>query len=107
MEQFIFGLKLTAIGMSVVFVALITVQLVLNLFKRLDRRSTAVAEPAAESAPTEGLSPEVMAAIAAAVTLTVGKKARIKRIQYRSTRPERGWAMQGRMTIMASHIVKR
>jgi hypothetical protein len=52
------------------------------------------------------MSPEVAAAIAAAVTISLRKKVRIHRIQYRSGPLETAWSRQGRYAIMTSHQPK-
>jgi Na+-transporting methylmalonyl-CoA/oxaloacetate decarboxylase gamma subunit len=111
----IFGLQLTIIGMGVVFTALTLIIYVLKLSDRLSPWLVKLGgsghghgEEAAVPAETPGaLAPEVMAAIAAAVVVAVGKRARIQRIRYRSARPGSAWSVQGRASIMASHNVKR
>jgi hypothetical protein len=52
-------------------------------------------------------SPEVMAVISAAVAVTLGQKARIRRIRYWRARPTSAWAIQGRVSIMNSHGIRR
>ena len=59
------------------------------------------------SAQSRTLPPEVLAAISAAVTITLGKKAHIRRVRYWRARPTSAWAIQGRISIMNSHGVRR
>jgi sodium pump decarboxylase gamma subunit len=114
----IFGLQLTIIGMGVVFTALTLIIYVLKLMDRLTPWLVKLGGSGAHGhghedqavAPTEtleGLSPEVMAAISAAVAVAIGKRARVRRIRYRSAQPGTAWSVQGRASIMASHQVKR
>lgn len=112
----IFGLQLTIIGMGVVFFALTLIIYTLKLTERLmpwleklggSEHGHGHQEATAASAETPGvLAPEVMAAISAAVIATVGKRARIRRVRYRSVSPGSAWSVQGRASIMASHSVK-
>ncbi len=65
--------------------------------------------PAASAAPAkeEGISPEIMAVISAAVTHFLGLRARIRHarlVQPMATNP---WAQQGRVFIQASHNLSR
>jgi sodium pump decarboxylase gamma subunit len=113
----IFGLQLTIIGMGVVFTALTLIIYILKLTDRLTpwlekfggsgHGHGSQTEAAASSETPGALTPEVMAVISAAVIVAIGKRARIRRIRYRSTQPGTAWSVQGRATIMASHTVKR
>lgn len=113
----IFGLQLTIIGMGVVYFALTLIIYTLKLFDRLNPWLVKLGgsghghgheEESAAPAETPGaLSPEVMAAISAAIVVAVGKRARITRIRYRSATPGSAWSVQGRASIMGSHSVKR
>ncbi len=55
----------------------------------------------------EAVSPEVMAVISAAVAVALGEKAHIRRVRYWRARPTSAWAIQGRISIMNSHGVRR
>jgi sodium pump decarboxylase gamma subunit len=112
----IFGLQLTVIGMGVVFTALTLIFFVLKLFDRLNPWLARFGEaeehgheetPVAPAETPGELSPEIITVISAAVVTAIGKKVRIKRIRYRTTSPGVAWSVQGRVSIMASHIVKR
>ena len=68
------------------------------------------AEPAAPAKPHEddaGVPQEVFVAICAAVAETLGPAVRVRRVRYLEQRPARGWAMQGRVSIMTSHATRR
>ncbi len=128
MEDIIFALELTATGLVVVFSALVSVALIVKLFQQIDRPKPPTVAPAApprqESAPPAQLassvpesddgtiSPEVAAAIAAAVAIATSRKGRIRRIRYRSPQSTAGaaetaWSRQGRVSIMTSHLPKQ
>ncbi len=110
LEELIYGLQLTAIGMGVVFLALSVVSIIISLFDRFGREKQPVAEQSqagavVEEPQTDVILPEVIAAISAAVAVAVGKKARVTHI--RQSVPSVAWQRQGRATIMASHVTKR
>jgi methylmalonyl-CoA carboxyltransferase large subunit len=76
----------------------------------------AVREPvAALSAPAEavaaapvveeGIRPEVLMVLTAAVAAFLGKKARIRRASLAPMGPQSAWAQQGRVFVQASHIL--
>lgn len=90
------------------FVALLMkgMYFVMNL-KQPKQDTSPESEPFFVSAGAEEVSPELIVLLSAAATTTLGHKARITRIQYRSARPSGGWATQGRMTVMTSHTIKR
>jgi len=79
-EDFLFGLKVTAIGMGIVFAALYFLQLVMDAFRMIfyEPKQKAVITPAPteavaqEEPAVEGLSPAVIAAISAAVAYCLG-----------------------------------
>ena len=82
-EDLMFGLRVTAIGMGIVFAALYVLQLVMIGFRKVfyekkEQKSNATVSPVAETAVVqeepvvEGLSPSVVAAISAAVAMFLG-----------------------------------
>lgn len=80
-EDFMFGLRVTAIGMGIVFAALYVLQLVMVGFRVVfydKKKPTAIVTPVVETAViqeetvVEGLSPSVVAAISAAVAMCLG-----------------------------------
>ncbi|MDM8528069.1 OadG family protein [Anaerolineales bacterium HSG24] len=107
------GLKITLIGMSVVFFALAVITVILSNFDRLDQMITIAphvhAPPKREGdsiiisdEDDEVISPEIVAVISAAISVAIDKKVRIKRIRYRHKITD-NWQAQGRTDIMGSH----
>ncbi len=93
-----------------IFISFLVALLIKGLYlfmNMLERRQQRTSEPVVAATSPEELSPELVAAISAAVTVALRKKTRIKSIQYRAARPTAGWSMQGRMTVMSSHSMKR
>lgn len=121
MEDFNVALQLTAVGMAVVFMGLLILVFVLILFQRLDqwitqRRSTPSPEgtvasnPIVAAEPTallQGVRPETIVVIAAAISVALSQRVRVKRVRYIGFASENVWARQGRVTIMGSHKPKR
>lgn len=102
------GMQLMATGMVVVFSGLTILFLLMTLFQRIERaraQEPARAAPAPAPAP-DTIPPEIVAAVSAAAALAIDKKVRITRIQYRGP-SESTWSRQGRVTIMASHAIRR
>lgn len=118
-----FGIEITITGLVVVFTALVSVGLIVTVFQRINQPTSEAETSAAPAAKTAApatqaaakleasnngsMSPEVAAAIAAAVTISLRKKVRIHRIQYRSGPLETAWSRQGRYAIMTSHQPKQ
>jgi Na+-transporting methylmalonyl-CoA/oxaloacetate decarboxylase gamma subunit len=117
-QTLIFAFQLTVLGIGVVFFALTAIMYTikaldllrpfLEQFQSTHGHAAHDAAPAsAQEAPTPGdVTPEVVAIIGAAVTMTMGKRARVTRISRPATRGT-AWASQGRVTIMGSHTVRR
>lgn len=63
--------------------------------------------PGAALPATQGVPPEVVAVIMAAVAAAIDRPIRVQRIRYRSQPVESGWSRQGRISIMTSHLPKR
>lgn len=114
LDPIVFALQLTFTGMGVVFLALLLLSFLIGLSQRF---LAPPAEPEVEisvieSTPTpstialpsgDGLTPETMAAITAAITVAIGSRYRIKRIRYLEDHAPDAWSRQGRVTIMTSH----
>jgi len=111
-----FGIQISIIGLVVVFSALSLISILIGtVLGRVDQwweqllqwrtRPAVEAETPAEI-PAGELSPELLAAISAAIAVTIDKKVRIKAIRYRRTPAAASWSVQGRATIMASHLPK-
>ncbi len=111
LQPIAFALRLTGLGMGVVFVALVVLSGLLSIAQRAYKPSEepaagAAAAPQQQAAPSQptssSIAPEVMAAISAAVAIATQKRFRIKRIRYREAPPLGVWSRQGRITIMTS-----
>lgn len=79
MNEFVFGLRVTAIGMGIVFASLYGLQLVMNGMKVVFYKEPVVVVPAPVAEPTEvetpvaeGIPPGVIAAIGVAVACFMG-----------------------------------
>ena len=76
---------------------------VLYAFQAVTRRQAAAAAGAAASAvPEDGISPELVAVLAAAATAALGKAVVIRRINVRPAGQE-NWSRVGRIDILRSH----
>lgn len=106
MEDLLFGLKLSVIGISVVFLALLLIALCIRLLAIFEDKPEKKSEKPVEAEEDDEITEELVAAITAAVTVSTGRRVRIKRIRYRDKPPEATWSHQGRVTVMASHITK-
>jgi len=102
--------RLTCFGVTVVFMALSLVAGAVWLFQKLEtwRPTSKAAESPADQGPTveSGISPEVVAAISAALSASLGEHTRIHHIRYRRGAPEATWSREGRLSIMASHRLR-
>jgi len=124
MEVFIYSLEISAIGITVVFLALVVIAFILGLFPIIDsffNKAATQPQQAAQPSPQattisqmgkplfdgdDELTPELIVAISAAVSTVIDQKFRIKAVRYRRTPLQPNWAMQGRATMMASHAIK-
>jgi Na+-transporting methylmalonyl-CoA/oxaloacetate decarboxylase gamma subunit len=104
------GFQLT--GLVVVFTALGSIWCLLELmalwFKRTGRAAKpAVAAAVAAPAPVspDGLEPQVIAAMAAAVHATLGRTGRITSI-VQVDAPDHGWGLEGRRQIHSARKVR-
>lgn len=113
------SLQYQVTGLLVVLFALgslaILVGLVGRIFAALEERrtevrpATAATTPARTTVPatTEEISPAVLAAIAAAVSATLGdRRFTIRGVQVADPRQNAAWSAEGRRTIYASHNVR-
>lgn len=106
MSDLAYAVKITVLGMGVVFFALGLVALGISVFGRLEAR-LAARRPAPQQPEDEpAVPPEVVAAISAAITVALGRPARIHRVRYRKAGPEKSWTGQGRSGLMASHVLR-
>lgn len=111
MNALTFGFKISAIGFSIVFFALIVISIALPLLRHLDewinqskskkkRKLSSV-----DKTTSDEISPEIVAVISAAVAIAISKKYKIRRIQRRQR--ENIWSKQGRITHMISRSTRR
>lgn len=109
MEDLAYALKISVIGIAIVFVGLILIEWILRLFQVMDawisRSKKEGPETKAQEAITKEISDERLAVIAAAVEASIGK-AKLKRIRYRKGRFETTWASMGRAAVMASRKIE-
>lgn len=99
-------------GLAVVFLALTSIWALMTFVGSFFRKAqkpapakVAVAAPvAAPAAQEEGISPAVLAVIAAAVHSTLGARARVRSVEV--SRPDAMWAVEGRRQIFSSRRVR-
>lgn len=107
-ESLLIGIRLTVVGMVVVFIGLGLLMALLVLFQRLNqgiqRPTIATQEP--ETLPTV-FDPELVAVLSATAFVALGKRVQIRRIQYSRLQRDATWSKQGRLTIMGSHMTRR
>jgi len=109
-EKLIFGLVLAAIGMGVVFLALLLLNLFIQLMGWIEgsvqglakRRGSREAVPPSVPDTIPELSEEEIAVIAAAAEQAIAEPVRIHRIRLVSEE-EGVWSRIGRLDIMRSH----
>lgn len=116
------GFVVAAIGISVVFLALVLIFVTLTIFDRVDvwltERNKAnelapthivqaapkpVTQPQPRPVVEEGISAEVVAAISAAVMGAFDQPVRVKSIRYRRQSVRHEWQLQGRASHITSH----
>lgn len=130
-ENLTFGLEVTLIGNLVVFSALVLVWQIMDAFRtslwglperlmmlirylltKKQKLPAPVARqvettPVISTPPAGTISPDIVAAITAAIAVTIDKKFMITRIRYRQQPPEGAWNKHGIASIMTSHSPKR
>lgn len=102
MQDLITALKISLIGISVVFVALVVIGGFIHLLSRMEPEPL-VPEPPSVPPPSETPDADLLAVISAAVTTTLGPRVRIRRIRQGVVAEDGTWSRQGRIIIMASH----
>jgi sodium pump decarboxylase gamma subunit len=112
-EKLLYSLELTVVGMSGVFAVLIFFSFLIWLMKFIDskitennfKKSEKKLDSVLESIDNER---KLVAAISAAIYMAIGKKARIKHIQFLGHQPQEGkWASSGRLNVMSSHNINK
>ncbi len=112
-ENLEFGALLMVVGMSMVFLILAMLWGVIALFQQIDRRMFAreAAKAQEEKAPTETLSPELLAAITIAIhryrTETTQPQQPRLRVPKRMEPPQARWVAVGRSYQLRSHVISR
>lgn len=108
MNDLIFALKISAVGLSVVFIGLILISWLVGLLRFLDRPKvlSSSSKPITTTESASQLSPKLVAVISAAVAVSIDKRFQIKRIRYRTGPQQMTWSKQGISTIMGSHVTK-
>ena len=90
--------------MSVVMCVMALLVGVLYAFQALSRGRAATAEAAAASAvPEDGITPELVAVLAAAATAALGKSVVVRRIHVLRPPGQENWSRVGRIDILRSH----
>jgi sodium pump decarboxylase gamma subunit len=103
-DAIVFGIMLTGIGMGIVFMTLFILQLVIMLLGAVDRRiARRTGSAAAAPAPVEEVPADLLAAIAAAVTVAFHEPTRIHHIHLSQGENQAAWSRIGRLDIMRSH----
>ena len=102
-HNLLIALKISLIGISVVFTALVLIGLCIHLLSRLEQSPQPKADNASDDQEPDLISDEVAAVIAAAVATTMGPKVRVRRIRHTGLEEAGVWSRQGRVIIMAGH----
>lgn len=108
-----YGIKISVVGFSIVFIALIVVAFVVKLLQNVDNwlKPKSTKSPSKQKASDEGdegeMSPELIAAISAAVAVAIDTRHKITRIRYRAEPGQSSWSVAGRTSILASHNIRR
>lgn len=90
--------------MSVVMCVMALLVGVLYAFQALTRRQAAAAAAAAAPAlPGDGVTPELVAVLAAAATAALGKTVVVRRIHVLRPPGQENWSRVGRIDILRSH----
>jgi Na+-transporting methylmalonyl-CoA/oxaloacetate decarboxylase gamma subunit len=104
------ALLLALVGMSVVFLALVTIGVFIYLLGRVFVNRPSAAPAAAMSAAPLGagqLDARTIAVISAAAFAAVGRPVRVQRITFINRNTISAWAERGRVSIHGSHNVRR
>lgn len=111
-EKLLETVLLLVVGMTGVMVSLVFLAGMIAMFKIVDDRLNTwrirrYAEKVAQKLPEDELSDELAAVIAAAVTTTLRKPVRVRRIRLFDAQASGAWTSTGRLNIMASHHIAR
>jgi len=104
------GLVLTVVGMGIVFTVLVLIMIMLFSLQAIfnKQKKTSDPEPADSAAVTQedDTTPEVMAVIAAAVAVAVGRPHKIRRVNLITQEVRTEWKGRGREKLHSSHRPK-
>lgn len=90
--------------MSVVMTVMALLVGVLYAFKAVTRRQAAASAAAVASAvPKDGIAPELVAVLAAAATVALGRSVVVRRIHVLRPAGQETWSRVGRIDILRSH----
>lgn len=89
--------------MSVVMFVMALLVGVLYAFQALSRRQAAAVAAAAPAPPEDGVTPELVAVLAAAATAAIGKSVVVRRIHVLRPPGQENWSRVGRIDILRSH----
>jgi Na+-transporting methylmalonyl-CoA/oxaloacetate decarboxylase gamma subunit len=110
-EWLSFGLNITIIGISIVFLALIIISAAISFIKRLDDRWETREKMQTEAAldKDQSIDTTTLVLIAAAVATMIQGRYHIKRIRRLLPRGgEKGpWSVHGRAVLLGSHVVPK
>lgn len=110
MTPLLTALKISLVGISVVFVALILIGFVISLLNRFAGEDHKEQRPSATELNNEQIPEEVIAVVSAAVATALGPRAVVRRVRYgqdpHQVEAPDGWSEQGRIIMMASHITR-
>ena len=103
---------LAAVGVTVVFAALVFIGgFIYVLGKVFTEREVPVVSPASTSAHSmpigEGIDARTLAVITAAAVAAVGRPVRLQRVTFINRNTVSAWSERGRVSIHASHNVRR
>ena len=108
------ALRISGIGIFIVFFALVFISIILSIIgyfftkkTKVKANSISVSNKETETElikDTEGIDPEIIAVITAAISLSYGPCTRINSIS--TVHRESQYGIQGRMNIMGSHKLK-
>ena len=103
MSDIVFGLMLTLIGTGIVILTLLTLQVVIMLMGAADRWASRRPAPAAAPPPAaadDAIPADVLAAIAAAVTVALREPIRIHHIHIHQDETQAAWSRIDRKSVV-------
>jgi Na+-transporting methylmalonyl-CoA/oxaloacetate decarboxylase gamma subunit len=102
-KNLITALYLMVIGVGVVFMSLVLLMMFINAVGWIERLLERFRNPLPVPVVQEGISPEEVVVITAAVTEALAAKVEIQSIRLSHDDDQDAWSRMGRMEIMRSH----